>query len=131
MVSGEEFGSSERPPLVSYVLLFYLLLSCFNPFVYERYYYFAWPLVLLLLPRDVSGNRTLLIFVLVNSGRNQYILCKTDVGVPQMKIGWIEVLKKVYGETIYTDMAQSVLSKRHHLEIINVGLDQFKNLFLS
>ncbi len=43
-----------------------------------------------------------------------------------MRIGWIEVLKKVYGETIYTGMAQSALSQRHPLEIINVGLDQFR-----
>jgi hypothetical protein len=56
---------SPKPPLVSYVLLFYILLSGFNPLVYERYYYFAWPLVLLLLPRDVSGNRTLLMIVLL------------------------------------------------------------------
>jgi len=53
-----------KPPLVSYVLLSYILLNGFNPLVYERYDYFAWPLVLLLLPRDVSGNRWLLIFVL-------------------------------------------------------------------
>ncbi len=43
-----------------------------------------------------------------------------------MRIGWIEVLRKVYGETIYTGMAQSVLSQRHPLEIINVGLDPFR-----
>jgi glycosyltransferase involved in cell wall biosynthesis len=43
-----------------------------------------------------------------------------------MEIGWIEVLKKVYGETIYTDMVQSILSKHYHLEMINVGLDRFK-----
>ena len=43
-----------------------------------------------------------------------------------MEIGWIEVLKKVYGETIYTNMAQSVLLKHHHLERINVGLDRFR-----
>ena len=43
-----------------------------------------------------------------------------------MEIGWIEVLKKVYGETIYANMAQSVLLKHHHLEIINVGLDRFR-----
>jgi len=43
-----------------------------------------------------------------------------------MRIGWIEVLRKVYGETIYTGMAQSILSQRHPLEIINVGLDQFR-----
>lgn len=43
-----------------------------------------------------------------------------------MEIGWIEVLKKVYGGTIYTNMVQSVLSKHHNLERINVGLDQFK-----
>jgi len=43
-----------------------------------------------------------------------------------MVIGWIEVLKKVYGETIYSNMAQSVLSKHHPLERINVGLDRFK-----
>jgi len=43
-----------------------------------------------------------------------------------MEIGWIEVLKKVYGQTIYTNMAQSILSKYYDLEIINVGLDHFK-----
>ena len=43
-----------------------------------------------------------------------------------MEVGWIEVLKKVYGETVYTYMVQSVLSKHHHLEMINVGLDRFK-----
>ena len=43
-----------------------------------------------------------------------------------MEIGWIEVLKKVYGETIYTNMVQSVLSNHHHLDTINVGIDHFK-----
>lgn len=43
-----------------------------------------------------------------------------------MKIGWIEVLKNRYGETAYARMAQSVLSKHHHLELFNVGLDHFK-----
>jgi len=43
-----------------------------------------------------------------------------------MVIGWIEVLRKVYGETIYADMAKSVLTKHHDLEVINVGLDPFK-----
>lgn len=43
-----------------------------------------------------------------------------------MKIGWIHVLKKVYGETIYGNMAQSILSKHDDLEIINAGLDPFK-----
>ena len=43
-----------------------------------------------------------------------------------MQLGWIEVLKKVYGQTIYTNMAQSILSKYYDLEIINAGLDQFK-----
>ena len=43
-----------------------------------------------------------------------------------MEIGWMEVLKKVYGQTIYTNMAQSILSKYYDLEIINAGLDQFK-----
>jgi glycosyltransferase involved in cell wall biosynthesis len=43
-----------------------------------------------------------------------------------MEIGWIEVLKKVYGETIYADMVQSALSKHHQFEMINVGLDRFK-----
>jgi glycosyltransferase involved in cell wall biosynthesis len=43
-----------------------------------------------------------------------------------MEIGWIEVLKRVYGETIYTNMVQSVLSQHHDLKIINVGLDHFK-----
>jgi hypothetical protein len=56
---------SRKPPLVSYVLLFYLLLSGFNPLVYERYYYFSWPLVLLLLPGEASENRTLLLIVLL------------------------------------------------------------------
>jgi glycosyltransferase involved in cell wall biosynthesis len=44
----------------------------------------------------------------------------------KMVIGWIEVLKKVYGETIYTDMAKSILAKHHDIEVINVGLDSFK-----
>ncbi len=43
-----------------------------------------------------------------------------------MKIGWIEVLKKAYGETIYAGMAQSVLSERHQVEVINVGLNHFR-----
>ncbi|OGP91534.1 MAG: hypothetical protein A2157_08750 [Deltaproteobacteria bacterium RBG_16_47_11] len=43
-----------------------------------------------------------------------------------MRIGWIEVLKKVYGETIYAEMAQSTLLRRHDLERIHVGLDPFK-----
>ena len=36
------------------------------------------------------------------------------------------MLKKVYGQTIYNNMAQSILSKYYDLEIINVGLDHFK-----
>jgi glycosyltransferase involved in cell wall biosynthesis len=48
------------------------------------------------------------------------------MGVSQMKIGWVDVLKGRYGGTIYTDMAQSVLSKHYDLERINVGLDHFK-----
>ncbi len=43
-----------------------------------------------------------------------------------MKIGWIDVLKKAYGGTVYSDMVQSVLSKHHDLETINVGLENFK-----
>ena len=43
-----------------------------------------------------------------------------------MQIGWIEVLKKIYGETNYNQMAQAILSKYHNIERINVGLDQFK-----
>jgi len=43
-----------------------------------------------------------------------------------MEIGWIEVLKKVYGETTYTNMVQSALSKHYDLARINVGLDHFK-----
>jgi glycosyltransferase involved in cell wall biosynthesis len=43
-----------------------------------------------------------------------------------MEIGWIEVLKRVYGETIYANMVQSALSPHHGLEVINVGLDHFK-----
>jgi glycosyltransferase involved in cell wall biosynthesis len=43
-----------------------------------------------------------------------------------MEIGWIEVLMKVYGETIYADMVQSALSKHHQFEMIKVGLDRFK-----
>ena len=53
-----------RAPLPSYVLLCYLLFSCLNPFVYERHLYFAWPILLLLLPKNVSENRTLSILVL-------------------------------------------------------------------
>ena len=47
-------------------------------------------------------------------------------GVREMKIGWVEVLKKAYGETMYTGMAQSALSELHQVEIINVGLDHFR-----
>lgn len=61
---GRKIHESARPPLASYVLIFYMLLNCFNPFVYERYYYFAWPMILLLLPSDVSRNRLLSILVL-------------------------------------------------------------------
>ncbi|OGP91533.1 MAG: hypothetical protein A2157_08745 [Deltaproteobacteria bacterium RBG_16_47_11] len=62
---GRGIWESGKLPLLSYVLLFYLLFNCLNPFVYERHYYFAWPLILLLLPREVSGNRFLLMSVLV------------------------------------------------------------------
>jgi len=43
-----------------------------------------------------------------------------------MEIGWIEVLKKKHGETIYAQMAQSILMKHHRLETLNVGMDHFK-----
>jgi glycosyltransferase involved in cell wall biosynthesis len=43
-----------------------------------------------------------------------------------MKIGWVEVLRKVYGGTIYENMAQTILSKYCDLEIINVGIENFK-----
>jgi glycosyltransferase involved in cell wall biosynthesis len=43
-----------------------------------------------------------------------------------MEIGWIEVLRKKYGETIYGQMAQSILSQHFPLEVINVGVEQFK-----
>jgi glycosyltransferase involved in cell wall biosynthesis len=43
-----------------------------------------------------------------------------------MRLGWIDVLKKVYGETVYTGMAQSILSKHYDVQVINVGLDRFK-----
>jgi hypothetical protein len=62
---GRGICESGKVPLPSYVLLFYLVFNCLNPYVYERHYYFAWPLVLLLLPRDVSENRTLLMIVLL------------------------------------------------------------------
>jgi hypothetical protein len=55
---------SGMPSLTVYVLLSYVLFNCLNPVVYERYYYFAWPMILLLLPRDVSENRILSILVL-------------------------------------------------------------------
>ena len=55
-------GGSSLP---FYVLLFYVFLNFLNPFVYERHYYFAWPLILLLLPKDLSENRFLLISVLM------------------------------------------------------------------
>jgi hypothetical protein len=61
---GRKIRESGRPPLASYVLLFYVILNCFNPFVYERYYYFAWPLILLLLPNNISRSRFLLLLVL-------------------------------------------------------------------
>jgi glycosyltransferase involved in cell wall biosynthesis len=43
-----------------------------------------------------------------------------------MEIGWIEVLRKVHGETAYNKMAQSILSAHYDLEIINAGFDHFK-----
>ena len=43
-----------------------------------------------------------------------------------MEIGWVEVLKKMYGETAYAGVVQSALSKHHHLETVNVGLDRFQ-----
>ena len=43
-----------------------------------------------------------------------------------MEIGWVEVLKKMYGETAYAAVVQSALSKHHHLETVNVGLDRFQ-----
>lgn len=43
-----------------------------------------------------------------------------------MKIGWIDVLKERYGETIYSDRVQSILSKHHDLERINVGPEHFE-----
>jgi hypothetical protein len=55
---------SGRPSLTVYVLFSYVLFNCLNPVVYERYYYFAWPMIILLLPRDVSENRFLSILVL-------------------------------------------------------------------
>lgn len=50
-------------PLPFCVLLFYLFLNLLNPFVYERHYYFVWPLLLLLLPRELFEKRFLFIFV--------------------------------------------------------------------
>ena len=43
-----------------------------------------------------------------------------------MRIGWIEVLKTAYGETVYGTMAKSILPQHHDLEVINVGLARFK-----
>lgn len=43
----------------------------------------------------------------------------------KLRIGWIEVLRKVYGETVYAGMAQAVLAKHHDLTRINVGLDHY------
>jgi hypothetical protein len=43
-----------------------------------------------------------------------------------MKIGWIELLRKVCGGTIYDDMAQAILSKYYDLESIYVGIDHFR-----
>lgn len=54
----------QRPPLVSYLFLCYCFVSGLNPVVYERYGYYLWPMILLLLPRDISGNRRLLLSVL-------------------------------------------------------------------
>ena len=56
---------------------------------------------------------------------------ETLAGDDEMKIGWIEVLKKVYGETIYTRWRNPSFRRHHHLEIINVGLDRFQDIFLS
>ncbi len=53
-----------RFSLPAFVLLFYLFFGSLNPFVYERHYYFTWPLLLLLLPRDVSESRFLSLSVL-------------------------------------------------------------------
>ena len=36
--------------------------------------------------------------------------------------------QKIYGETIYENMAQTVLTKRYDLEIINVGTKSLKNM---
>ncbi len=55
---------SRRPPLVFYIFLCYFLMSGLNPVVYERYDYYLWPMILLLLPKDISENRALLLFVL-------------------------------------------------------------------
>lgn len=61
---GKGIHESGSPPLPSYVLLFYLGFNCLNPFVYERHYYFAWPMILLLFPRNISENRIISILVL-------------------------------------------------------------------
>jgi len=45
-----------------------------------------------------------------------------------MEIGWIEVLKKAYGETEYTQLAQSILAQRHPVDRINVGIDDFRKV---
>ena len=42
-----------------------------------------------------------------------------------IRIGWIEVLRRPYGETIYAEMAQSILSSQWNVEVINVGYDPY------
>ena len=43
-----------------------------------------------------------------------------------MKIGWIDVLKRKYGETVYAEMARSILSEHHEVQTINPGFDPFR-----
>ncbi len=44
------------------------------------------------------------------------------------KVGWMEVIRRPYGETIYTQMARSALSPYYEIEIFKVGFDRYIKL---
>lgn len=43
-----------------------------------------------------------------------------------IRVGWIEVLRKPYGETIYAQMARTALSSCCEIEVLNVGFEKYK-----
>lgn len=43
----------------------------------------------------------------------------------RIRVGWIEVLRKPYGETIYAQMARTALSPFCEIEILNVGFKKY------